>query len=136
MSISNLLNILALAYKEQERNHPRPTLPHRVNFPNVTPAVPQKPTVEPTPQDFDDTIIPEIRKALLKDNFLPYEIDEWVRRVQVQLKRGDLKKAMEIVRDDIFGGSVPEEIVHFVPRRRFFGGYGNDDESSGFVCAS
>ncbi len=59
---------------------------------------------------------------------MEYEIQEWIRRVQGCLKRGNIKKALETIRDEILAGNIPESILHFFPKRKFRYTEEDDDE--------
>lgn len=118
MTITNLLNMFGLAYNEHFK--PKPTITHSsfTNFPlrsSLDDGESPKEVVVPTSSDWDEVILPEVKKALEKENFQKYEVDEWLRRIQLQLQRKDTASALSVIQDDILGGAIPPE-----PIRKFF----------------
>ena len=71
--------------------------------------VPKAPIVrvKPSVASFADEIIPEMRRRLEGQHMQPYEVEEWVRRVEQAVQKGDLDKGLRIVRDEALGGDVP-----------------------------
>eukprot|EP01114_Cavostelium_apophysatum_P014512 TRINITY_DN3787_c0_g1_i6.p1 TRINITY_DN3787_c0_g1~~TRINITY_DN3787_c0_g1_i6.p1 ORF type:complete len:1009 (+),score=225.69 TRINITY_DN3787_c0_g1_i6:144-3170(+) len=131
MTITKLLNMFSLAFNE--KNQPqisapridhtlrpaRPTLVGGHDF-TPTPPEPERPVEVPKPEDWENLIFPAIRQGLAREEFQTYEIDEWIRRIQVALQRKDLPKALSIIQTDIYGGSAPPDVIQkFFPRNRF-----------------
>lgn len=81
---------------------------------------------EPTNEDWDRIIFPTISAYLRKDLFLkPFEIEEWIRRIDVKCKEKGPSAAVEMFNDTILqGATIPKEIVKFVSRKSF----GQSDE--------
>ena len=77
----------------------------------------EEPPRDPTREDWDEIIMPEMRLALSRENFQNYEIEEWMRRVYMQVQRGDTVRALEMVQTEIFGGNVPENMSMFFSKR-------------------
>jgi hypothetical protein len=75
-------------------------------------SVPQK---DPTLLDWEEVIIPELRRFLYRTNAAHYEIEEWVRRVRAQMMLGN-EKALLFVAKEILGGNRPTtKILPFFP---------------------
>jgi hypothetical protein len=96
MTITNLLNMFGVAYNSASK--PAPIAPnHFTNFPLHSSIAGlsslhlgtdqgtdgERKVVVPTVEDWENLILPETKKALQKENFQQYEIDEWFRRIQV-----------------------------------------------------
>jgi len=77
------------------------------------------PPVEPTATDWEDRIIPELRRHLQRDNHPPYEVEELLFRLRNHLKRGGGGVlAIEYVQSDILNGSrAPRAIREFFRNR-------------------
>jgi len=124
ITIPGLLNILGVAFNITPNKPPTSNLgpTYFTNFPAARNAMDEEDekVVDPAPEDWDNLILPEVKKALEKENFQTYEIDEWLRRVQVQVQRGDYKKALSIIQDDIMGGAqIPKSISQFFQKFRW-----------------
>lgn len=74
------------------------------------------PTVA-TPEDWRSIIIPSVRMALTQQNFQTYEIEEWARRIQIHLNKGQPKKALRLIQDEILHGLIPPHIQKFFDQR-------------------
>jgi hypothetical protein len=73
----------------------------------------------PTNEDWQLRILPALRTALLAENFMAYEIEEWLRRVEIKLNHGDPKGALHMIQYEILGGSAPPAIRRYFPKRRY-----------------
>jgi len=73
------------------------------------------PQKDPTLLDWEEVIIPELRRFLYRTNAAHYEIEEWVRRVRAQMMLGN-EKALLFVAKEILGGNRPSsKILPYFP---------------------
>lgn len=71
--------------------------------------------VDPKPEDWN-LIYQEVQKALQKENFQKYEIDEWLRRINLLVQKGDIPRALQLIAHDILGNARPPKAI-----AQFFG---------------
>ena len=77
----------------------------------------QEEVVVPTKEDWEDLIIPEARKHLYNQGKKGYEVEEWIRIVQVHLKNGDMMRALSSIQTTIFeNAQIPEPLRKFFPK--------------------
>lgn len=79
---------------------------------------------EPTLEDWNTIIFPEIQAQLRKDRFLKsFEIEEWLRRIDVKSKEQGITAAIDMYQYDILlQAPIPVSIRKFVPRKVFHQG--------------
>eukprot|EP01117_Protostelium_nocturnum_P006305 TRINITY_DN2276_c1_g1_i1.p1 TRINITY_DN2276_c1_g1~~TRINITY_DN2276_c1_g1_i1.p1 ORF type:complete len:987 (-),score=366.44 TRINITY_DN2276_c1_g1_i1:33-2858(-) len=92
-------------------------LPHRFGNNQHFPHIVRDPPVVATNEDWRNQIIPAVQMALTQQNFQPYEIDEWVRRIQAFLSKGQSKKALQLIQMEILHGLIPNHIQKFFDQR-------------------
>lgn len=84
--------------------------------PAAVPA-PPPPRVEPTAEHFETEIYPALRQFLEGENFRPFQIEEWLRTVQVEVAKGapdNLQEALRIVHEEAMGGApLPDALKKF-----------------------
>jgi ubiquitin fusion degradation protein 1 len=80
----------------------------------AAPPPPPPVRVQATAAHFDAEIIPALREYLEGENFHAYEVEEWVRRVQMVVARDQIDEALRIIRDEALNGApIPEALVKF-----------------------
>ncbi|PRP87573.1 hypothetical protein PROFUN_04600 [Planoprotostelium fungivorum] len=84
---------------------------------NNHPAMSNDPPVTPTPEDWKNLIIPAVQITLTQHNMQTYEIEEWVRRIQAFLNKGQQKKALKMIQGEILQGMIPPHIQKFFDYR-------------------
>jgi len=71
---------------------------------------------DPTLLNWEEEIIPELRRFLFRRNTPYYEIEEWVRRIRAQMMLGNEKALLFVAKEMIGPGiAVPKSIMHFFP---------------------
>lgn len=65
--------------------------------------------------DWEETIIPEVRKYLDRGGSPFYEIEEWVRRIRAQMMLGNDKALFFIAREILAGNKPPSGIIIYFP---------------------
>lgn len=122
MTVADMLDMLALEFTSATRSA-RTSSP---SFPTmITPydrlktrreeAENKAPQKDPTLLDWEEVIIPELRRFLYRTNAAHYEIEEWVRRVRAQMMLGN-EKALLFVAKEILGGNRPSsKILPYFP---------------------
>lgn len=97
------------------------------------------PFQDPTLLDWEETIIPELRRFFFKTNAPHYEIEEWVRRIRAQMMLGN-EKALLFVAKDVLGPGIalPRNIMPFFPphlRQRSYIRYHRPQEEAGLLTS-
>jgi hypothetical protein len=88
--------------------------------------------VSVTAELFDTEIIPALRLFLATQSFQGYEVEEWVRRVQLVVAKGELDEGLRIVRDEALNGApMPSTLKKFY-RTGFDGGEAHAGKKKSF----
>lgn len=78
--------------------------------------------VDATEEDWENIVLPAIKKHIRNDKFLrTFEMEEWIRRVIKQKEDKGIKRALTFFRDEIIQHTpIPKELSKFIPRESFF----------------
>lgn len=124
MNVSDMLDMLALNFnssvsaKTPQRTEPSfPTIVTHAERMRKTREERERemPQKDPTLLDWEEVIIPELRRYLYRTNAAHYEIEEWIRRVRAQMMLGN-EKALLFVAKEVLGGTrPPSKILQFFP---------------------
>ncbi len=101
-----------------EASDASPELPEGGEAVPTPPPAPPAPVeyVVPTAALFESDILPALRQFLEGENFQPYEVEEWIRRVQNVVAKDQLDEALRIVREEALSGApLPAALVRFYP---------------------
>ena len=127
MPIGEVLDVLAINFNsalvvDDSKSREKYRLHNRYgNLPSkVAQKLGQSPKEEPkqadpTPLDWEEIIIPALRKFLASENHMFYEIEEWVRRIRAQMSMGNDRTLRFVSREVLGGTRPPKEISIFFP---------------------
>jgi hypothetical protein len=139
MQLSELMNMFALAYNEGQQQFQEqlnldskpmvdidplaePNLVGSTEIPPPPQPEPDVPPEIPTEEDWIMIIFPSIRRYLETDNFQPWEVEEWVRRVD-KARHISSDEGVRLIRSEILGGAAaPAEIAKFIPKWKYLFG--------------
>lgn len=141
MTTADMLDTLALNFNSAVAEKTSPDVP---SFPTIVTHAERMrkrreeeeskaPQQDPTLLDWEEVIIPELRRYLYRTNAAHYEIEEWVRRVRAQMMLGNEKALLFVAKEVLGGNRPPNKTLPFFPpemrQRNYSLLYQRSDES-------